>query len=165
MYELYELSENIQAIREQWEEGELDEQTAKDTLESLMMEQEDGYENAVKWLRNLLQEEAAYTQEARYFFDKAAARAAQAERIKDFMQDCMERCGQKKVKAGLFTLTIQRNGGKQSLKIGCKPEDLPKEFQKNKILADTEKIRNFLENGGENELFCLEPRGESLRIR
>jgi hypothetical protein len=60
---------------------------------------------------------------------------------------------------------IQANGGVQPLNLKVEPSQLPEEFQRVVIEADSETIRRYLEDGGELEFAELLPRGRHLRVK
>ena len=162
---LYELSMAYEQLDELFDSGEIDEQTYIDMLESMEYDLEDKLENVAKIIRNEEAKQQACKAEVDTLRTKQASSKNKVERLKSFAMYAMKKAGYKKVQAGAFTVSYQKNGGKRPLILDVQPEDLPKEFQKIIIDSDNDKIREFLENGGASELFHLAPQGESLRIK
>ena len=101
---LYELTQNAAYLQQLLEDGDIDEQTFADSLESLMIE--DKVENICKVIRNLEAQAAAFKEEA----DRLAKRKQTAEngvkRLKESLVHYMQTTMNKKVNVGLFTVSL-----------------------------------------------------------
>ena len=71
-----------------------------------------------------------------------------------------------KLKAGLFTVSIQANGGKAPLVVDeFDPNAWPTRFQEVKAMPKLDEVRAALEAGDTLEFARIGERGRSLRIR
>ena len=77
----------------------------------------------------------------------------------------MKVSGKTKIKGSVFTLAIQKNGGKAPVVLDVAVEELPDELVRVKEEADIEAIRDYLENNPECKYAHIGERGESLRIK
>lgn len=162
---LYEIISVIDELNAKLEDGEIDLDTYKDTLESVELDREDKVEGIVRSIRN---DEALITDCAAEI-KRLQERKLQAERRnesrKAYLKEQMDRAGDKKWKAGTFTVSIQKNGGKLPLIVGVDARDLPIILQRWDPVANTDEIRARLERGEEIPGCYLGERGESLRIK
>lgn len=71
----------------------------------------------------------------------------------------------KKMETPRFAITVCKNGGKQPVQIDVEATALPPEFQRTKITADTDAIRDRLQAGEQIDGCVLLERGTHLRIR
>jgi len=69
-----------------------------------------------------------------------------------------------KVETRRYKFSCCGNGGVQPMDVPERPEDLPKDYQKQVVAADTEKIRADLAAGKTVAGCCLRERGKHLRI-
>lgn len=170
MSDLYTIHVNLQAMLEGMhkaiEDGDEDVQKLyADTYESLRYDFESKLEGCVKYVRNQTSEAEMYEAEAKYFQDKARACKNRAKRTKDLMEFCMNAEGLEKANAGLFKVWMQKNGGKKPLIVNVDPEELPDEFRAVEYKADSDAIREALDNGYEGDLFQYGEVGKSLRFK
>lgn len=123
----------------------------------------EGYVGLIKTLEG---EAVVAKATAEQFAMKARSRESSVKRLKDRVKMYLEVTRQPKaVTEKGFTLAVRANGGKQPLDLDdIRIEDLPVEFRKVSVVADTEKIREFLEAGGSLSFARLQPRGSHLRI-
>ncbi len=77
----------------------------------------------------------------------------------------MKAAGETKAKAGMFSFSIQNNGGLVPMAVHVEAEKLPPWAQSVKIEMNKAEIRKRLEAGEVLDFAELLPRGESLRIR
>lgn len=87
------------------------------------------------------------------------------ERLKDRLKNFFQIMGYKTVETDYHRITLANNGGKQPLILTVPPSLLPKEFQKEIIEADKDKIRQALEGGAVLDFAELWDRGQSIRIK
>jgi hypothetical protein len=91
------------------------------------------------------------------------------ERLKEYVRLCLERMGTRKLAGEVWTLSIQKNGGKPALKIlppyDADPNQLPAEFQTHRVEADKQALRLAAEIGGATGIAELLPVGDSVRLR
>jgi len=87
-----------------------------------------------------------------------------AKHLKQRLKDYMERTGQAKIETRRYKVSVAGNGGKLPVNVSTPPDQLPPEFQRQRIEADTDKIRAALEAGQAVPGARLESRGTHLRI-
>lgn len=102
---LYELSSNYRAIQEM----DLDEETLRDTLDSIIGEAEPKAENIVKWIRNLKGENIAIKEEETRLKNKRITNENKIKALSLYLEDFLKNSGLTRLKTGLFTLSIQNN--------------------------------------------------------
>jgi predicted RNase H-like nuclease (RuvC/YqgF family) len=167
MSRLYEITGNILTLQELLESPLDDEDILKDTLEAVQGEYEVKLESYCKVIRNIETDIEAFKMEAKRLSEKAKMLENNRDRLKKAMFDSMKATGTEKVKGQIFTVAIQKNGGKLPLIAADKVDlsKLPDELVKVEKSPDLDGIRNWLETGNAVEGFSLGERGESLRIK
>ena len=166
MSKLYELTDDLLVLQEMLEEA-VDDQCLLDTLEGVQGEYEFKLEAYAKVIKNLEAEVEAFKAEAKRLTDKRKVLENNIERLKKAMFDSMNATGTTKVKGQIFTVAIQKNGGKVPV-IVAKDADLS--LLPDSLVVVTESpnldaIRELLEAGKVVEGFTLGERGQSLRIK
>ena len=101
---LYELTQNAAYLQQLLEDGDIDEQTFNDSLESLMIE--DKVENICKVIRNLEAQAAAFKEEAERLAKKKKTAENGVNRLKESLVNHLQTTKSEKITAGLFTVTI-----------------------------------------------------------
>lgn len=163
MSKLYELTADLLTLQEMLEEN-VDEQVLIDTLEGVQGEYELKLESYCKVIKNLEADMEALKNEAKRLTDKRKVLENNVDRLKKAMFDSMKLTGTEKVKGALFTVAIQRNGGKLPVIVDVPTDQLPDELVKVVESPDLEAIAKLLEKG-ESPLAHYGERGESLRIK
>lgn len=102
---LYELSQNYLAVQDM----DLDEDTLRDTLDSIGDAFEDKAENIAKLYRTVEAEEKAFEAEEKRFNAMKKSRANKKQFLKQYLEDNMRLTGKTKFKAGVFSFAIQKN--------------------------------------------------------
>lgn len=102
---LYELGDNYRAIQEM----DLDEETLRDTLDSIVGEAEQKVENIVKWIRNLKGENTAIKEEETRLKNKRIANENKIKSLSLYLEDFLKNSGLTRIKTELFTITLQNN--------------------------------------------------------
>lgn len=102
---LYELGDNYRAIQEM----DLDEETLRDTLDSIIGEAEPKAENIVKWIKNLKGENIAIKEEETRLKNKRITNENKIKALNLYLEDFLKNSGLTRLKTGLFTLSIQNN--------------------------------------------------------
>ena len=167
MSRLYEITGNILELQELLESPIDDENILKDTLEAVQGEYEAKIESYCKVIRNIETDIEAFKIEADRLTEKAKMLEANRDRLKKAMFDSMKATNINKVKGQIFTVAIQRNGGKlpviadENLDVSKLPDNLVVVTKKPSL----DSIRELLEAGKVVEGFKLGERGESLRIK
>ncbi len=166
MSRLYELTADLMTLQEMLEEA-VDDQCLLDTLEGVQGEYEIKLEAYCKVIKNLEVDMDALKAEAKRLTDKRKVLENNVDRLKKAMFDSMKATGTEKVKGQIFTVAIQRNGGKVPVIMADNADlsILPDQLVKVVESPDLEAIRELLEAGKVVEGFTLGERGESLRIK
>ena len=144
MSTLYDLTQQAMMLQEMLELGDIDEETLKDTLDSLEIDTK--VENVCKVIRNLEAQAKACKEEE----DRISAKRKTAEngvkRLKDLLLFHLSATNQQKVQAGLFKVS---KGTSKSVLI-TDEDKIPVEYriaQPDKI--DKKSIADVLKNGME----------------
>ena len=160
---LYEITGDILALQSMLEDS-VDDQLLLDTLESVQGEYEFKLESYCKVIKNLEADVEALKNEAKRLTDKRKVLENNVDRLKKAMFDSMKATGTDKVKGSIFTVAIQKNGGKLPVIVDVDTAYLPKELVKVVESPDLEAIGKLLEQG-DSPLAHFGERGESLRIK
>ena len=163
---LYELTSDLLVLQEMLEDS-VDDQCLLDTLEGVQGEYEIKLESYCKVIKNLEADMEALKAESERLTAKRKVLENNVNRLKKAMFDSMKATNTPKVKGTLFTVAIQRNGGKTPV-VQAPDVDLSK--LPDELVVVTEKpnldaIREALEAGLTVEGFTLGERGESIRIK
>lgn len=166
MSKLYEITGDLLTLQEMLEEDATDEALA-DTLEAVQGEYEIKLENYCKVIRNLEADMDALKAEADRLTAKRKTLENNVDRLKRAMFDSMKATKTDKVKGTLFTVAIQKNGGKIPVIVAPETDTtkLPDELVIVTEKPNLEAIRELLEAGKVVDGFTLGERGESLRIK
>lgn len=165
MLKIYEITERYMKVLDLMENEELDSEMLKDTLEGIDVEFEEKAENYCKVLKHLEGDIEILDKAEKDISEKKKRIKNNMDGLKNVLYKTMKEIGKTKIKGNIFTLAIQKNGGKLPIMINVPIEELPDDMIKIKKLADKDKIREYLENNEECAFACFEERGESLRIR
>ena len=163
MSKLYELTADLLTLQEMLEEN-VDEQVLIDTLEGVQGEYELKLEAYCKVIKNLEADMEALKNEAKRLTDKRKVLENNVDRLKKAMFDSMKLTGTEKVKGALFTVAIQRNGGKLPVIVDVDVAELPDECVKVVESPDLEAISKMID-AGNCKFAHYGERGESLRIK
>lgn len=166
MPNLYELTGNMLTLQELLlnPPEELDEQAIIDTLEAVQGEYDFKLESCAKVVKNLEADIETYKAESKRLSDKAKSLKNNVDRLKQAMFNSMKTTGTTKVKGQLFTVAIQKNGGKLPIIVDVPTEDLPDNLIKVVESPDMDAIAKLIESGNTQYAHYGE-RGESLRIK
>lgn len=162
---LYELTDDILVIQNLLESDEYDEQTLADTLEAIEGAYEYKLESYAKVIKNIEADINAIKTEVTRLTDKRKTLENRVDRLKSTMFESMKTTGKTKVKGDIFTVAIQKNGGKAPVIVDVTTADLPDELVRITEAPDIEAIRDYLDKVGESKLAHYGERGESLRIK
>jgi hypothetical protein len=160
---LYELTADLLTLQEMLEDT-VDDQCLLDTLEGVQGEYEIKLESYCKVIKNIEADMEALKAEAKRLTDRRKVVEGNVERLKKAMYDSMKATGTDKVKGQIFTVAIQRNGGKLPVIVDVDTSELPDELVKVVETPDLEAIGKLLESG-ESKYAHFGERGESLRIK
>lgn len=109
MANIYELTEQIKALQAAYENGEVPEDAFNDTLEALNMEREEAIENICKWRADVLADIAGYKAEINRLSERKQHAEKLVERLQNYMYSALQAAGQRKIKAGTFTVSIAKS--------------------------------------------------------
>lgn len=159
---LYELSGELEMLREMAEDPDVDPQTLTDTMEAVEGELEVKAEGYAKVMKELDGQADILAREIERLQAKKEAIEGNSKRMKERLQEVMECNGKLKFKTDLLTFSIQNNP--PSLKID-KPMEIPGRYlipQPPKV--DNTQIKADMK-AGEQFDWCHLEQTRSLRIR
>lgn len=166
MSSLYNLRQDYQILLEQLYDSDVSEEILLDTLDCLEGAIEDKADSYARILRQIDADIDNIKAEEVRMRSRRMALESRKEFLKSNLYSTMKAIGLTKIKTPLFTVNIQKNGGKRALVLDVPVEELPECFRKVEYKADTEALRQWLDGAEDNCPFChLEEQGESLRIR
>ena len=160
---LYEITGRLAYLREMIESEAISEEDAADTMEAILQEQEDGYENAVKWIRDLEAEIEAVKAEAEKLAEKKKALEGRRERVKQAIMRSMSTSGQKKVKAGIFTISEKKPAVKYVPSVSV--DEMPQELLRIKKEFSATAAKEWAKAHGESQYFHEELGKAGITIR
>ena len=162
---LYELNEDFKRLLAMAEEGDLDEEVLKDTLEAMEGEYEDKLDSYAIVIKDLESTIAKVDGEMSRLKDVRTRLSNNIDRMKRSVYTSMVATNHKKVQGEHFTWAIQKNGGKQKIAITKPVNEIPGEYFRVKYELDNEYIRMMLDSGADLDFAHYEERGESLRLK
>lgn len=166
MSSLYNLRMDYQILMEQLYDSEVSEEILLDTLDSIEAVIEEKADSYARILRQFDADIENIKAEENRLKQHRIALEGRKDFLKSNLFTAMKAVGLKQIKTPLFTVNIQKNGGKRALVLDVPVEELPECFRKVEYKADTEALRQWLDGAEDNCPFChLEEQGESLRIR
>lgn len=145
---LYKLTAEMQMLLDMAEDPECDPQAIADTLEGLQYDMDEKFESYCCVLRQLEADQYAVETEEKRFNKKKQTIKNNIDRMKQAMQNAMVVSGRKEVRAGLFNVKLQNNGG---LKPIVFDGEVPDEFVRFVPQNDTAAIRAYLDGLGDGE--------------
>lgn len=165
---LYEITGELLELQNMIEEG-ADPDVINDTIESVEFDLEQKAEGYVMVIRNLEAQAKAIKDEEKRLREKRLSAENGIERLKKRLFDSMNATGKKKLNAGVFTLSVQKNGGALPVIIDEDVMNMPQEMLKIDIKPDTKRIAELLQDDQKSRYYSkfahFGERGESLRIR
>ncbi|KXL54419.1 hypothetical protein CLNEO_05250 [Anaerotignum neopropionicum] len=162
MSTLYELTENYTQLQDMLLSEEYDEQAIADTMEITEFEIEEKAENYAKIMKNIDGDIVAIEEEIKRLTERKKRYEARKKVLSDNLFTAMKITGNTKFKTPMFSFSIAKNGGKQSIDVFG---DVPEDYKKIVAETDNEKIRKALEGGETLKFAILKERGEHLSIR
>lgn len=156
---LWNLSEELQRVDEAIDrhEGEDIPVELVAIFDQLETELDDRHEQFAWLMRKLTAESAMLKEQSKRFGDESKRLGNIVDRMKAQMKTAMEATGKKKL--GAFS--VCKTGGKNPLVIDG---EVPEEFIKYEPSQDKEKIRQYLESGGELDFAKIGERGTHVRL-
>lgn len=140
---LYELTDDYLRLMEMAEE--LDPETFRDTLESIQESIEDKVENTAKVIKSIEADVQAIKEEEKRLAERRRVLETKVIKIKEYLQNELEKAGIDKVKRPLITVSIQNNPPKVEI---VDEKSLPFEFMiPQPAKVDKKAILEKLKNG------------------
>lgn len=166
MSSLYEVTGDLLTIQSMLED-DVDPVALADTLEAVQGEYEIKLESYCKVIKNLEADVVGIKAEVDRLSGKRKVLENNIDRLKKAMFDSMKATETSKIKGQLFTVAIQKNGGKIPVIVSpdADTSKLPDQLVVITEKPNIEAIRELLEAGKLVEGFTLGERGESLRIK
>lgn len=163
MSSLYELKNEYRVLKEMMEDESVDDQIIKDTMEGVEYEIEIKAENYAKIIRELEGDMSVIKNEIDRLKSKKERIEKNIEKLKENLKEAMLETGKTKIKTDLFSIGIQKNGGKAPMIID---EDMvPNDYLLYTPSINKDLIRQQLEKGEKLDFAHFGERGESLRIK
>lgn len=106
---LYELAADFRETADRLADMELDEQTLRDTLESIAFPVEQKAVQVAAFVRNLEATAEQIKQAEKQMADRRKAMESRAEHIKRYLLDNMQACGMSKIEHPLFKIAVRQN--------------------------------------------------------
>jgi uncharacterized protein YoxC len=165
---LYDITGDLLLLQDMLEDS-VDDQVLLDTLEAVQGEYEIKLESYCKIIKNLEADMEALKNEAKRLTDKRKLLENNIDRLKKAMFDSMKTTGTTKIKGQLFSVSIQKNGGKLPVNYDKDNKHITDHLPDNLVIVTEtpalDAIRELLEAGKVVEGFTLGERGESIRIK
>jgi len=105
----YEINETLRAITEAYENGELEDDVYRDTLEGLEMAQDDKLEHIACLYKERVAEADAVKVEAKKLSDRSSSIAKTADNLKNFLSSCMETANKDKFKTARVQIGFRKS--------------------------------------------------------
>lgn len=162
---LYELTEQYEILQDMMYDPDVDEQIVRDTMEALWGEIEDKADGYAKIILDMKYDMEALQAEERRLQARRQNLDARQKWLKENLMANMEAIGKTKIKTALFTVSIQKNGGKEPLIIDGNIDDIPGKFLiPQPPVVNNDAVRELLAEK-QVDWAHLEPRGVHLGIR
>jgi len=162
MANIFELTGNILKLQELLENGEIDEQTFKDTMESMEFEIEEKADGYAKIIKNITSDIEGYKTEEKRLANKRTVLQNRVITLKTDLENSMVVLDKKKFKTQLFSFGIQKNAPSLDIKFeGFIPETY---FVDQEPKLDKKTLLKDIKGGAKIEGVGIK-QSESLRIR
>ena len=164
---LYEIKEAYMKLQMLLEDPEVDQQLVEDTIKDMDEELEFKADGYVRVIRNLEGNADALDKEIKRLQAKKKACQNGIDKLKNNLQEAMITLKKPKIQTGLFTITIQKNGGALPVVVDVPTEELPDECVIVKETPNLTTIAKLLGNDPDKygKFAHFGDRGESLRIK
>lgn len=170
---LFEICADLRALENLLEEigGDISDPEVAEAIDQWLGENSEALETKLDGYAALITERMAMSkarkEEAKRLSDLARADENFAKRLRERLQLHFEEQGIEKTETARFKFSLANNGGRVPVLLDEEfpAEELPAEFQLQRIEADKDAIREALERGEVLEFARLGERGKSLRIR
>lgn len=106
---LYTMAEEYRQAAERLNDLDLDEQTIADTLEGMEGSIEDKAKNVAFWIKNTEATAAAIKEARQAMAEREKSLLNRADRCRQYLLDCLNMVGKKKVETPFFVISIRKN--------------------------------------------------------
>ena len=164
---LYELAAGFNTLFDLVLDESMDLQLLAEGLHSIECELEEKCANGIALIKSLEAYAEAYGKEQKRFESQRQILENRIKRIKEWYRQNLDAMGKTKVPTKYGVMSVQKNGGKQPLKIddaALIPEVYLTTVPEHKEV-NREALYEALSSGGEVPGARLEPRGRGLRIK
>lgn len=163
---LYEITGDLVRLQELLEDPEVDQQMVEDCIKDTEEELEIKADGYVRVIKNLEGHIAAIDHELERLTKIKKSCKSGIDRLKGNLYESMITLNKREIPNDLFTIKIQKNGGKAPVILDVdSTDDLPDALVRIKEEPDMEAIRELIEKEGSCKYAHLGERGESLRIK
>jgi len=122
--------------------------------------------NVVRFIQQCKGDAEMYSAEGKRLAALAAAKANQADRLKDYLMENLERAGMTKLSTDIATLSICKNSMPSVTVLeGMDPRTLPAEYQRIKVEVDAKRIGDDFKAGKPLPEGVSAAIGKHLRVR
>ena len=161
MANLYELTGEWIQLMDKLESGEDVELEFNETDEAF----EEKAEKYAMMIRNLESDYEAFEKEEKRYKEKKNTCKKGIEKLKSNLESAMIITGKRKFKKGVFSFSIQKNGGKLPVIVDVPTEELEDEFVIVTEKPDLTAIEKYINETGDITFAHFGSRGEGLRIK
>ena len=140
------------------------EQAIDTWFEQLSHERNEKLDNYAALIRELDARAKARRDEAKRLNERAKRDEEHAAYFKQRLMNFFQDHHLKTVETRRYRLTLQRSGGKMPVILTAEPDALPEEFQRWKVSANLDAIREALEHGADLDFATLGERRSYVRI-
>lgn len=173
MSTLYEIGQDMEALEALLLEtgGDVTEEEAEAAIDAFLSENADalaekldGYGAVIRGMEN----DAAFCrEEAARLIERATVRENNVKRMKDRLRWFFDAHNIPKIETPRFRFSLVNNGGKAPVSVVIPPEALPEPYRVERVSysANTDAIREALENGEALDFAVLGERGKHVRVR
>lgn len=162
---IYEIADNYIELLRLMETEDLDADCLKDTIEAVEGDFEIKAENYAKIIKNLESDIAGFKAEEERLSTKRKTLERNIENMKKALYEAMKITGKEKFKSGVFSFSINKNGGKIPICLDVDVEKLPKQFVIIYKKPNNDALRQHLEEKGKTKYCHFGERGEHLKIK
>lgn len=161
MANLYELTGEWIQLMDKLEAGEDVELEFNETDEAF----EEKAEKYAMMIRNLENDYEAFDKEEKHYKEKKSICKKGIEKLKNNLESAMIITGKRKFKKGVFSFSIQKNGGKLPVIVDVPTEELEDEFVIVTEKPDLTAIEKYINETGDITFAHFGERKEGLRIK
>ena len=163
---LYDLTGEVLQLQELLESDEV---VDVELLKNVLADTTDDYEIKLEAYAKVIKNLSASVDAIKFEVDRLTTRKKALENnitaLKNRMYESMKATGTTKVKGDIFTISIQKNGGRIPVIVDVDTSELPDDLVKIEEKPDIDAITAFLEKHPDSKLAHFGERGEGIRIK